>query len=193
MTWMNCQNAEHTKCRVPIPRVKNHSKLNYSKKCIQIIGKKEQNSKLNEIKLKMKETRISMKPEKGKRQDILFATQGQQLCRNALWGIIYSQVQLNLEIHKKHSCLDRPCHGHMDNCAVALTINMARRREVAFVLEKVLNISATMQGETWSWLTANSKMTTSDWQRVWEVMPLDKPRSKRGRESMGALCKRAKA
>lgn len=34
----------------------------------------------------MKETRISMKPEKGKRQNILFATQGQQLCRKCFVG-----------------------------------------------------------------------------------------------------------
>lgn len=34
----------------------------------------------------MKETRIPMKPEKGKRQDILFATQGQPLCRKCFVG-----------------------------------------------------------------------------------------------------------
>lgn len=142
----------------------------------------------------MKETRISMKPENGKRQDILFATQGQQLCRKCFVGNNLFSGTAELGDTQK-TLLSRQAwrHGHMDNCAVTLTINMARRREVAFVLEKVLNISATMQGETWSWLAANSKMTTSDWQRVWQVMPLDKPRSKRRRESMGALCKRAKA
>lgn len=82
----------------------------------------------------MKETRIPMKPEKGKRQDILFVTQGQQLCRKCFVGnSLFSGTAELGDTHKTLLSRQAWRHGHMDKSAVALSINMARRREVAFV------------------------------------------------------------